>query len=64
MTETCTSTVPQESKTLNVEMMVRALAQAVPQEYMLIDPQGRVFQGPNPMVLAAQAMPRDQPFRF
>jgi hypothetical protein len=59
-----TATTPQEAKPVDLEAMLKAMAEAVPQEYMLIDPHGRVFQGPNPMVLAAQAMPRDQPFRF
>lgn len=67
-----TSAAPRKSKPVDLSAMVRALAEADPPEYMLIDPRGRVFKGPNPMVLAAHAMPRmpdrmifdDPPFQF
>lgn len=55
MTTNYTQTISLPPKIADLDTMADLLAVAGPQNWMLIDPQGRVWSGPDPMVLAAHA---------
>lgn len=55
MDESYTTAIPQAQKPIDLKSMADALKIAGPKNWMLIDPQGRVLSGPDPMVLAAHA---------
>ncbi|RZJ26189.1 MAG: hypothetical protein EOO54_03735 [Haliea sp.] len=43
--------------TITIDAMVKAAAANNPPEWLLIGPDGRVYRGPNPLTLAAAALP-------
>ena len=52
---TYTTTIPQAQKPIDLKALADMLKITSPQNWTLIDPQGRVWSGPDPMVLAAHA---------
>jgi hypothetical protein len=65
-----TQTISRDAAPVDLKHMADVLKMAGPQNWMLIDPQGRVWMGENPMVLAAHATYKSQdtrndpPFKF
>ena len=50
-----TQTIPRKAEPVDLKSMADVLKTAPPNNWLLIDPQGRVWSGENPMVLAAHA---------